>query len=140
MNTSKSNFTLFCKGNTDKICNPKLFSQPLPHNPKPKFLGIVFDERLCFGDQIKYIQDKCLSRLNLIKILSHRTWKLGKNTLINIYRSLVGSVIDYNFFIFPLVKTSTDCSPFKTKLFAAYLNYLSTRKLADTIALNHLIT
>ena len=105
MNTSKSNYTLFCKGNTDKICNLKLFSQPLPHNPKPKFLGIVFDERLCFGDQIKYIQDKCLSRLNLIKILSHRTWKLGKNTLINIYRSLVGSVIDYNFFILPFVSS-----------------------------------
>ena len=38
-------------------------------------------------------------------IYYHRTWKLGKNTLINIYRSLVGSVIDYNFFILPFVSS-----------------------------------
>jgi hypothetical protein len=110
MNTNKSNYTVFCNG-TDINCNLKLFNQPLPHNPKPKFLGIVFDERLCFGDQVKYVQDKCLSRLNLIKILSHRTLKLGEKTLINSYRYLIGSVMDYNFFILPFVSVQNLNNP-----------------------------
>jgi hypothetical protein len=58
----KSNYTMFCNGNTVKNSIKKLFNQPLPHNLKPKFLGIVFDEKLCFGDQIKHIEYKFMSR------------------------------------------------------------------------------
>ena len=49
------------------------------------------------------MQQKCINRLNLIKILSHRTWKLIQKTLLSVYRSLVGSVLDYNFFILPFL-------------------------------------
>ena len=37
--------------------------------------------------------------MNLIKIISHTSWKLSQKTLISVYRSLIGSVLDYKFFI-----------------------------------------
>jgi hypothetical protein len=47
-----------------------------------------------------------MSRLNIIKILSHRSWKLSKNTLVNIYRSLIGSLFDYIHFAHCCIATT----------------------------------
>lgn len=82
MNTTKSNFTIFTK-NKKRKKNYKfqIFGSPLSHNPNPKFLGIVFEEYLCFNEQTKCIRQKCISRLNLIKIFSHKSWKLSKKPL-----------------------------------------------------------
>ena len=55
MNTLKSNYTIFCNGsNTKKEFNFNLFGKKLPQIANPKFLGIIFDERLCFNSSSKY--------------------------------------------------------------------------------------
>jgi hypothetical protein len=95
MNVTKCNYTIFCKGTTETNFNFKLYGQRVPHCANPKFLGIIFDSHLSFESHVKSIKAKCMSRLNIIKILSHRSWKLSKNTLVNIYRSLIGSLFDY---------------------------------------------
>jgi hypothetical protein len=52
---------------------------------------------------------KSQSRLNIIKILSDKTWSLNDKILFNIYKSLIGSVFDYSFFCFPcLCKARTE--------------------------------
>ena len=56
------------------------------------------DRSLCFKTNSEEIKKKCLSRLNIIKILSHKSWKLTTETLTNLYKSLVGSILDYSFF------------------------------------------
>ena len=61
-------------------------------------MGIIFDEKLCFDNHVEKIRDKCLKRLNIIKIISHKSWKLTERTKTNIYRALIGSIIDYSFF------------------------------------------
>ncbi|RNA09898.1 RNA-directed DNA polymerase from mobile element jockey-like [Brachionus plicatilis] len=43
------------------------------------------------------IKQRCSSRLNLIKILSNKKWGLNYNTLGNLHKSLIGSIIDYSF-------------------------------------------
>ena len=45
------------------------------------------------------MRKKVISRLNIVKILSHSSWSLDKKTLLQIYTSLVRSVLDYSFFI-----------------------------------------
>ena len=52
------------------------------------------------------MQTKCLSRLNIIKILSHKFWRLSEKTLVSIFNSLVRSVLDYSFFITPTLAES----------------------------------
>ncbi|RMZ95409.1 RNA-directed DNA polymerase from mobile element jockey-like [Brachionus plicatilis] len=43
------------------------------------------------------IKERCNKRLNIIKILSNKKWCLNQNTLGNLYKSLVGSILDYYF-------------------------------------------
>jgi len=48
-----------------------------------------------------------MSRVNKIKILSHRRWKLSKETLTPLYRSLIGSIIEYSFLTVSEISIST---------------------------------
>ncbi|RNA16205.1 RNA-directed DNA polymerase from mobile element jockey-like [Brachionus plicatilis] len=43
------------------------------------------------------LKERCYSRLNLIKYLSNRKWGLKPETLGNLYKSLIGSILDYSF-------------------------------------------
>jgi hypothetical protein len=46
---------------------------------------------------------RCHKRLNVIKILSHKSWNLTPETIRNVYYSLIRSIIDYAAVIFDLV-------------------------------------
>ena len=71
--------------------------EKIPYSPNPIFLGISFDENLCFNRHFSKLRERALKRLNIIKIFAHFSWHLSTKTLINIYKSLVGSVFDYSF-------------------------------------------
>ena len=99
MNASKCMYTIFSGGGRGGISlNLRLFGKEIPYNPKPVFLGITFDERLCFNEHYSNLRERALKRLNIIKIFSHCSWHFSKKTLINVYRALIGSLFDYSFF------------------------------------------
>jgi hypothetical protein len=58
----------------------RLNSESIPYNPNPFFLGITFDESLCFNKHFENIWARALSRLNIIKIFSHKSWHLSKKS------------------------------------------------------------
>ena len=60
-----------------------------------KFLGIIFDRKLSFIPHIKYLKAKCLKALNLLKVLSHTNWGADRTVLLQLYRSLIRSKLDY---------------------------------------------
>ena len=64
------------------------------------FLGIKFNRLLNFNEQIDSIKSKCNDRMNILKILSHRSWGLNKNILKKLYCSLIRSLIEYSSFTF----------------------------------------
>ncbi len=100
MAPSKCQYTVFSKGNrANKVFGAKLFGEAIPYEANPISLGITFDPTLSFKEHISSIKNKCSSRLNIIKIFSHKSWSLTRETLVSIYRSLIGSVIDYAFFM-----------------------------------------
>ena len=47
-----------------------------------------------------------MERLKIVKILSHKSWKLNSKTLIQIYYSLVRSIIEYSALIVPRLSNS----------------------------------
>ena len=107
MNATKCCYIIFSKnGNSETHFGKngqirlklKLKNEFIPYNPKPLFLGIVFDEYLCFNTHFTNLKSKALKRLNLIKLISHKSWHLSSQTLINVYMSLVGSIFTYSFF------------------------------------------
>lgn len=72
----------------------------------PKFLGIRFDRHLTFTNQIEYLKDACVNRLNIIKILSHKSWHLSKTTLVQIYNTLIRSIIEYSAILRPMISNT----------------------------------
>ena len=61
---------------------------------------------LTFKANFDSIQKKVLDRLKIVRIISHRSWKLNKKTLLSIYKALVRSILEYcSFSISLLSKT-----------------------------------
>ena len=55
--------------------------------------------------QIKEIEKKAKKRISILRILSQKThWKVNENVLVNIYKSLVRSIIDYSAYLSYLIK------------------------------------
>ena len=99
MNASKCCYTIFSNtGRSNMEMDLRLNGDPIPYNPNPVFLGITFDEGLCFKKHFENLRVRALKRLNIIKIFSHKSWHINYSTLTNIYRSLIGSIFDYSFF------------------------------------------
>ena len=44
------------------------------------------------------MEKRARKRLNLIKIFSHKSWRLGHETLKSIYGALIGSIFTFSFF------------------------------------------
>jgi hypothetical protein len=65
------------------------------------FLGLDIDDKLNFKEQFNTIKKKCIDRLNIIKITSHKLWKLSTHTLITLYKSLVSSIFEYSAILEP---------------------------------------
>ena len=101
----KCNYLVFSKNNINESEKLKLRlnNTLLKYDNNPTFLGIRFDNHLTFINQIKYLQQTCNQRLNIIKILSHSSWKLSVKSLVNIYYTLIRSVIDYSAIISPVI-------------------------------------
>ena len=111
MAPSKCSYTVFSKKNSCRTrFGLKLFGGEIPYEKNPVSLGITFDECLNFEAHVSKLKDRCASRLNIVRILSHKSWKLEKKTLVSLYTTLIGSVLDYSSFICsalstPLIKT-----------------------------------
>ena len=99
MNVKKCCYTIFSSGNREGLeFDLRLNGESIPYNSKPVFLGITFDENLCFNKHFENLRLRALSRLNIIKIFSHSSWHLNRKTLTSIYRALIGSIFDFSFF------------------------------------------
>jgi hypothetical protein len=84
-----------------------LYGIKIPRDISPKFLGVVFDRRLNFHEQIQNIRKKTSDRLSIIKTLSYdQLWKLDNSVLIKLYKTLVRSIIEYSSVIIGSVSQS----------------------------------
>ena len=93
---SKTQCVHFCqlrKQHYDLVLH--LYGLPIPVVEESKFLGILFDRKLSFIPHIKYLKAKCLKALNLLKVLSNTSCGADRTTLLELYRSLVRSKLDY---------------------------------------------
>ncbi len=86
--SQKCNYLVFSKrsesgaGNLDL----RLFNERLIINESPTFLGI---RHLTFKNQISYLQDSRINRLNFLKNISKRSFGLRTNTFNRIYIWLI---------------------------------------------------
>jgi len=67
----------------------------IPVVEQTKFLGVIFDNKLTFLPHIRYLKEKCVKSLNLLRVVAHTSWEADQHTLLHLYRSLVCSKLDY---------------------------------------------
>lgn len=72
-----------------------------------KFLGVIFDRKLTFGEHIAYLRKNCLKKLNILKVLAHTSWGGHVESLLHIYRATVRSKLDYGSFVYGSARQST---------------------------------
>ena len=97
MAPQKCNYIIF-KNNARVKENFKinLFKTELEEVKNLTFLGLRFDQQLKFKEQVDYLIDKCSNRLNCLKVLSSKAFKLTTKTLVQIYSTLIRSVLEYS--------------------------------------------
>ena len=94
---AKCNYIVFTRTNKQFNFNLKLNGENIPKKSSIKYLGITLDERLNFNEHILKLRTDCRDRLSALKIVSHKSWCLTKDTLKQIYRSIIRSKVEYSF-------------------------------------------
>ena len=83
-----------------------LYGSLIPVVEDFKFLGVLFDRKLSFIPHIKYLKAKCLKALNLLKVLSHTDWGADRTVLLQLYRSIIRSKLDYGSIVYGSARKS----------------------------------
>ena len=77
-----------------------LYDNPIPVKKETEFLGILLDSKLTFVPHIKGLKKKCIKALNLLRVVSNTDWGRDRTVLLQLYRALVCSKLDYECFIY----------------------------------------
>ena len=88
----------------DPVLN--IYGSPIPVVEEAKFLGLLFDKKLSFIPHIKALKAKCLKALDILKVLSNTNWGGDRSVLLNLYRSLVRSKLDYGSVVYGSARKS----------------------------------
>ena len=87
----------------DPVLN--IYRSPIPVE-EAKFLGLLFENKLSFIPHIKALKVKCLKALDVLKVLSNTNWGGDRSVLLNLYRSLVRSKLDYGSIVYGSARKS----------------------------------
>ena len=83
-----------------------LYGNPIKIVKENKFLGLLFDSKLTFLPHIKMLKARCLKALDILKVVSSTKWGADRSILLNLYRSLVRSKLDYGCIVYGSARKS----------------------------------
>ena len=104
---TKTQCVLFCQIRQLHL-DPHLtiYGSSIPVVSEAKFLGLLFDNKLSFIPHIKALKAKCLKALDILKVLSNSDWEGERHVLLNLYRSLIRSKLDFGSIIYGSARKS----------------------------------
>ena len=92
--------------NSDTIQKLYLNGTQIPFHNSIRILGMVFDRKLNWTIHLKQLKNSCKTKMNILKTLAHHTWGADKTSLLNIYKSLILSKINYGSQVYNTAKSS----------------------------------
>jgi hypothetical protein len=101
ISASKSEVMLFTRKHERPPILVRVGSYVLPQTSCFKYLGIFFDAGLRWNCHAKYVRRRCLQSVNLLKSVAGVSWGAHPSNLIQLYRGLIGSVLEYGSVCFP---------------------------------------
>ncbi|XP_026479951.1 uncharacterized protein LOC113386381 [Ctenocephalides felis] len=84
----------------EELTQIKVNDKLLPRKRSIKLLGLHLDEKLMFREHITYTIKRCERGINLLRLLAKTWWGADPQICINIYKSIIRSVIDYGSYIY----------------------------------------
>jgi hypothetical protein len=78
----------------------KLNGTPIKIVKEYTFLGVIFDSKLSLVPHIKLLKTKCAKALDILKVVSNTQWGADKKVLLQLYRYLVRSKLDYGCMVY----------------------------------------
>ena len=81
----------------------RLYNSPIKIVPETKFVDLLFDSKLTF---LPYIKNKSLKALNILKFVSSSDWGADSTVLLNLFRSLIRSILDYGCIVYGSARPS----------------------------------
>eukprot|EP00102_Acyrthosiphon_pisum_P021430 XP_016658640.1 PREDICTED: RNA-directed DNA polymerase from mobile element jockey-like [Acyrthosiphon pisum] len=103
----------FSPGKSKGICihtrtteNQQLYlnNSEIPFCKSLRVLGMIFDSELKWTQHLKKLKSSCKIKMNIMKTLSNHTWGADTKSLLNIYKSLILSRINYGSIIYNSAK------------------------------------
>ena len=76
----------------------------IPHRESIKYLGLIFDYKMTWAEHVKGIKNDCMSRLDILKCLSHTSWGSDRTIMLRLYRAIIRSKLDYGCTIYSSAK------------------------------------
>jgi ribonuclease HI len=78
----------------------------LPFVNAVKFLGLWFDQKLNWKENVRQLRIKCQSSLNLLRVLAGTSWGADRTVMLRLYRALVRSKLDYGSVVYASARES----------------------------------
>ena len=93
----KSTASLFTTSSNEsgKTLPISIKNTAIPTTKEAKILGVTFDPLLTFNKHVKNVQTKVKQRNNILKALAGSTWGKQKELLLDTYKSIGRSVMNY---------------------------------------------
>lgn len=78
--------------------------------PAVRFQGLPFDSKLLWEPHLRWLHTKCRQSLNIVKVLSGRSWCGDQMVMLQLYCSLIRSKIDYGSFMHNFTAVAAVCN------------------------------
>nr|KAG5696480.1 hypothetical protein BaRGS_016519 [Batillaria attramentaria] len=95
VNTSKTTYTIFSLSSKMQEAKLTLNNQRLAEEPTPTYLGVTFDRRLTWKQQITRCCSRAKLRLAIMKKLAGTDWGADERILKRLYTGRVRPVVEY---------------------------------------------
>ena len=100
ISVNKSAALLFTKKRKNKNVSLMLYNQTLELKKQVKYLGIIFQDNGIYSAHARYVQEKCLKRINVLRMLKGSNWGMSQDALLSLYRALIRPIIEYGMEIY----------------------------------------
>ena len=97
---NKSAAVSFTKKRKNKNVSLMLYNQTLELKKQVKYLGIIFQDNGIYSAHASYVQEKCLKRINILRMLKGSNWGMLQDALPSLYRALIRPIIEYGMEIY----------------------------------------
>lgn len=98
-NDEKCNILIVSRRRKKEACKIKLYNKCLSVVNKITILGICFDEKHRFTNHVEAVAGVCIKKLDIMKSLVYKTKGAHPKFLIQIYKSLIRTKLDYGAFL-----------------------------------------